>query len=92
MIYVYLLGGIAALAVLFYIRYLQADRDLVKNDLDLYQSMHKMEVDRVHKLEKALENEERKARNEYLADKNPTALDVANRLRARLKASKTGTL
>ena len=92
MVYVYLIGGIVGLILVFYIRYLQADRDLIKNDLDLYQNLHKLETERVKKLEKAFENEERKARDAYLNDKNPSALDVANRLRARLKASKTRTL
>lgn len=92
MVYVYLIGGIVGLILVFYIRYLQADRDLIKNDLDLYQNLHKLETERVKKLEKAFENEERKARDEYLNNKNPTAIDVANRLRARLKASKTRTL
>ncbi len=92
MTYVLLIGGVVGMLLLFYIRYLKADRDLAKNDLDLYQNLHKLETDRVRKLEKALENEERKARNEYYADKNPSALDVANRLRARLKASKANSL
>lgn len=92
MVYVYLIGGIVGLILVFYIRYLRADRDLIKNDLDLYQNLHKLETERVKKLEKAFENEERKARDEYLNNKNPTAIDVANRLRARLKASKTRTL
>jgi hypothetical protein len=92
MVYLALLGGIVGLVLLFYVKYLRADRDLIKNDLDLYQNLHKVEVDHVRKLEKALENEERKARDEYYADKNPSALDVANRLRARLKASKTRSL
>lgn len=92
MVYVYLIGGIVGLILVFYIRYLQADRDLIKNDLDLYQNLHKLETERVKKLEKAFENEERKARDEYLNNKNPTAIDVANRLRARLKASKANSL
>lgn len=92
MVYVYLIGGIVGLILVFYIRYLQADRDLIKNDLDLYQNLHKLETERVKKLEKAFENEERKARDAYLNNKNPTAIDVANRLRARLKASKANSL
>lgn len=92
MTYVFIIGGVVGLVLLFYIKYLRADRDLIKNDLDLYQNLHKLETERVKKLEKAFENEERKARDEYLNNKNPSALDVANRLRARLKASKTRTL
>ncbi len=92
MTYVFIIGGVVGLVLLFYIKYLRADRDLIKNDLDLYQNLHKLETERVKKLEKAFENEERKARDAYLNDKNPSALDVANRLRARLKASKTRTL
>lgn len=92
MTYVFIIGGVVGLVLLFYIKYLRADRDLIKNDLDLYQNLHKLETERVKKLEKAFENEERKARDAYLNDKNPSALDVANRLRARLKASKTRAL
>ena len=92
MTYVFIIGGVVGLVLLFYIKYLRADRDLIKNDLDLYQNLHKLETERVKKLEKAFENEERKARDAYLNNKNPSALDVANRLRARLKASKTRTL
>jgi hypothetical protein len=92
MVYVILIGGILGLVLMFYIKYLKADRDLIKNDLDLYQNLHKVEVDHVRKLEKALENEERKAREEYANNKNPSAIDIANRLRARLKASKTRAL
>lgn len=92
MTYVFIIGGVVGLVLLFYIKYLRADRDLIKNDLDLYQNLHKLETERVKKLEKAFENEERKARNEYLNNKNPSAIDVANRLRARLKASKANSL
>lgn len=92
MVYVYLVGGMIGIVLLFYIKYLRTDRELIQNDLDLYQNLHKLETERVKKLEKAFENEERKARDEYYNDKNPSALDVANRLRARLKASKTRTL
>lgn len=92
MTYVFIIGGVVGLVLLFYIKYLRADRDLIKNDLDLYQNLHKLETERVKKLEKAFENEERKARDEYFNNKNPSALDVANRLRARLKASKANSL
>ena len=92
MVYFYFILGAAGLALLFYIRYLRADRDFLKNDLDLYRGLHKIETEHTKKLEKAFENEERKARDDYEANKNPSALDAANRLRARLKASKARAL
>ncbi len=75
--------GIVIFGLYVYTRYLKADRDLVKNDLELYTSMYTLEKERTEKLEKAALEQEKKAKDRYEKDTRSPA-DIAKSIRDRL--------
>ena len=66
--WVLLAAGIVIAGLTFYIKYLRADRDIVKNDLDLYKNLHTIEKEHVNKLEQNAFVDEERRRNESKKD------------------------
>jgi len=60
--------GLIIVGLTFYIKYLRADRDIVKNDLDLYKNLHTIEKEHVNKLEQNAFVDEERRRNEPKKD------------------------
>ena len=66
--WVLLAAGIVIAGLTFYIKYLRADRDIIKNDLDLYKNLHTIEKEHVNRLEQNAFVDEERRRNEPKKD------------------------
>ena len=80
MSWVLLVAGLIIAGLTFYIEYLRADRDIVKNDLDLYKNLHTIEKEHVNKLEQNAFVDEEKRRNEPKKDVPGLVTSLRNKL------------
>ena len=76
--------GLIIVGLTFYIKYLRADRDIVKNDLDLYKNLHTIEKEHVNRLEQNAFVDEERRRNEPKKD----IPDLVTSLRGKLSKDK----